>query len=75
MRGLLAIPSKVLIACVRVYQVCISPWLGNNCRFRPSCSQYFIESVQKRGAVVGSWRGLLRICKCHPWHPGGDDPP
>jgi putative membrane protein insertion efficiency factor len=68
-------PRWGLVAAVRVYQRLISPWLGNNCRFVPSCSQYFVESVQQRGAIAGSWRGVCRICRCHPWHPGGWDPP
>lgn len=75
MRWFLQIPSRVLIGCVRGYQLFISPLLGKNCRFTPTCSQYFIESVKKRGAIVGSWRGVCRICKCHPFHPGGYDPP
>ncbi|MGW8257407.1 MAG: membrane protein insertion efficiency factor YidD [Thermoguttaceae bacterium] len=49
--------------------------LGQHCRFQPSCSQYFIAAVKKHGAVRGAWRGVLRILRCHPWHPGGYDPP
>lgn len=69
------IPSRILIAGVRVYQWGISPWLGPQCRFTPTCSNYFIQAVQKYGAVRGSWKGVCRICRCHPWHPGGPDPP
>ena len=72
---LLRLPSWTLIGIVRVYQWTLSPWLGRHCRFHPTCSAYFIESVGKHGAVKGSWRGVLRICRCHPWHPGGYDPP
>ena len=69
------IPAFLLIAGVRFYQLCIGPMLGQNCRFEPSCSNYFIQSVRKYGAVRGSIKGTLRICRCHPWHPGGFDPP
>jgi putative membrane protein insertion efficiency factor len=72
---MIAIPGLVLIGMVRVYQILISPLLGSNCRFRPSCSNYFIQSVQKYGAFKGAAKGVWRICKCHPLHPGGDDPP
>lgn len=75
MKWLLAIPGRILIGCVRLYQLLISPWLGANCRFTPSCSQYFIEAVRKYGAIRGSIKGTLRICRCHPFHPGGHDPP
>jgi putative membrane protein insertion efficiency factor len=64
-----------LLAAVRCYQLMISPWLGNNCRFHPTCSEYFAQSVRKRGVVRGSLRGIARICRCHPFHPGGVDPP
>ena len=59
---------------VRWYQRWISPWLGPRCRFEPTCSEYFIQSVLKYGVLRGASRGLWRICKCHPWHPGGEDP-
>ena len=69
------IPENCLIGIVRVYQKCLSPFLGNNCRFHPSCSQYFILAVRKYGAVCGAFRGVKRILRCHPWNPGGLDPP
>jgi hypothetical protein len=68
------IPGRVLILAVRAYQLALSPWLGGRCRFHPSCSQYFIDAVRKYGAVRGSLRGLWRVLRCHPFHPGGYDP-
>ena len=67
--------SKFLIACVRFYQKWISPCLPDMCRFEPSCSQYFIEAVQKYGPLKGTLKGILRILRCNPWNPGGYDPP
>jgi len=72
---LAGLPSWLLIAVVRLYQIFLSPVLGRQCRFTPTCSQYFILAVQKHGAVRGAWRGVLRICRCQPFHPGGYDPP
>lgn len=69
------LPSWLLIAAVRLYQLLLSPLIGRTCRFDPSCSAYFILSVQKYGALRGALRGLARICRCHPFHPGGYDPP
>jgi putative membrane protein insertion efficiency factor len=60
---------------VRLYQIFLSPLLGGQCRFRPTCSHYFIEAVKKYGAISGSYRGIRRILRCHPYHPGGYDPP
>ena len=51
------------------------PSLGRRCRFYPSCSEYFIGAVRKYGAISGSLRGIWRICRCHPFNPGGYDPP
>lgn len=65
----------VLVRLVRVYQRCLSPILGRTCRFQPTCSEYFRLVVQRDGAVVGTIKGIARICRCHPWHPGGHDPP
>jgi len=64
----------LLIALVRFYQYAISPLLGRRCRYFPSCSEYTVEAVQKYGALRGGWLGAKRICRCHPWHPGGYDP-
>jgi putative membrane protein insertion efficiency factor len=64
-----------LLALIAVYRLTLSPLLGRHCRFQPTCSIYFREAVIRYGAVRGSWRGLKRICRCHPWHPGGHDPP
>lgn len=69
------LPGLVLIAAVRCYQLFISPLLGQHCRYEPSCSQYFILAVRKYGAISGAARGIWRICRCHPFHPGGYDPP
>ncbi len=74
-RFLWRLPAKALIAAVRAYQWTLSPLIGQHCRFQPTCSAYFIEAVRKYGAVRGSWRGILRIGRCHPFHPGGYDPP
>jgi uncharacterized protein len=72
---MIAVPSWLLIAAVRCYQLGISPFIGTRCRFQPTCSQYFIEAVRKYGAIRGSWRGLCRIGRCHPWGGSGYDPP
>ncbi len=69
------LPALAVLLGVRCYQILISPLLGPRCRFHPSCSEYFRLSVRKHGAWRGSLRGVARICRCHPWHPGGYDPP
>lgn len=73
--GLQNILSTLLIGSVRLYQILLSPLLGRQCRFEPSCSNYFIQAVRKYGPLKGAWRGLCRIGRCHPFHPGGYDPP
>jgi putative membrane protein insertion efficiency factor len=74
-RFVLRLPARGLIALVRLYRVSLSPVLGRRCRFHPSCSVYFIGAVRKYGAIRGAWRGIRRIARCHPWNPGGYDPP
>lgn len=64
----------LLIGLVRVYQLLLSPLLGNNCRFYPSCSHYMIEAIEQHGILRGLWLGIRRILRCHPWHEGGIDP-
>ncbi|HAA02677.1 MAG TPA: membrane protein insertion efficiency factor YidD [Syntrophobacteraceae bacterium] len=65
---------KLLIAMMRAYQVFLSPFLGNHCRFYPSCSSYAITAVEIHGVGTGLWLALRRLLRCHPWHPGGFDP-
>ncbi|MGD0898071.1 MAG: membrane protein insertion efficiency factor YidD [Thermoguttaceae bacterium] len=74
-RGLLRLPGWGLILLVKLYQLLLSPILGRHCRFEPSCSAYFIGAVRKYGSIRGVWRGICRVCRCHPWNPGGYDPP
>ena len=73
--AIVRVPSRCLIGMVRAYQITLSPIIGRQCRFHPTCSNYFIGAVEKYGAARGAWRGMKRICRCHPWHPGGIDPP
>ena len=73
--GILAFPLWFLLTCVRAYQIFLSPILGRHCRFSPSCSNYFIQAVQKYGVVKGSLKGAYRIVRCNPFNPGGFDPP
>lgn len=65
---------RLFILLIRFYQLAISPYLGANCRYTPTCSAYAIEAITKYGAIKGGWLALKRICRCHPWHEGGYDP-
>jgi putative membrane protein insertion efficiency factor len=75
LRLLAKLPGQVLIALVRVYQWTLSPLIGRQCRFQPTCSDYFIGAVEKYGAIRGSLKGIWRICRCNPFCQGGEDPP
>lgn len=66
--------GKIFIALIRFYQLSISPLLGQNCRYTPTCSQYSIEAINKYGAIKGGWMALKRILSCHPWGGHGHDP-
>lgn len=66
--------KSFLIGCVRFYQIAISPWLGRNCRYLPTCSAYTIEAIELHGAWRGAWLGAKRIGRCHPWGDSGYDP-
>jgi hypothetical protein len=66
--------KRLLVSLLRAYQYAISPFLGRRCRYYPSCSEYAVEAVEKHGAIKGGWLGVKRVCRCHPWHPGGYDP-
>ncbi|MCH2209662.1 MAG: membrane protein insertion efficiency factor YidD [Fuerstiella sp.] len=69
------LPGTMVILLIRCYQKLLSPLLGRTCRFHPSCSEYFVLAVRKQGLLIGCWKGICRISRCHPWHPGGYDPP
>jgi len=66
--------SKFLIALIKLYQLALSPFFGQHCRFTPTCSQYAIESIQAHGALKGFLLTIKRLSRCHPWHVGGHDP-
>jgi putative membrane protein insertion efficiency factor len=63
-----------LMLLIRVYQRCLSPLIGNECRYVPSCSHYALQAIQKYGAFKGMWLSLKRIVRCAPWGKGGRDP-
>ena len=58
--------SKIIIKIIKFYQYVLSPYLGNNCRYLPTCSEYFIESIEEFGLLKGSFLGSKRILSCHP---------
>ncbi|MCX9155632.1 membrane protein insertion efficiency factor YidD [Niveibacterium sp. 24ML] len=66
--------KAVLILLLRAYRFFLSPFLGRNCRFHPSCSAYAIEALQRYGAIKGFWLAARRVTRCHPWNAGGYDP-
>lgn len=65
--------KKIVMGVIRFYQVAISPLKPPTCRFYPTCSHYGLEAVNRFGPIKGSWLALIRILKCHPFHPGGID--
>jgi len=67
-------PQIIIISLVKAYQRWLSPILGNNCRFSPTCSFYAIEAINRFGVIKGSWLAGKRILKCHPLNAGGEDP-
>ena len=66
--------KKLLIAFIKMYQIALSPFFGQQCRFNPTCSHYAIEAIQKHGALIGMVLTVKRLSRCHPWHAGGSDP-
>lgn len=66
--------TRLLLVLLRGYKYFLSPLLGRNCRFFPSCSEYALEAVEKHGPCRGTSLAVRRVAKCHPWHPGGFDP-
>ena len=66
--------TKLIIGLIKAYQIVLSPFFGQQCRFTPTCSQYAIESLQLHGTFKGFTLAIKRILRCHPWHDGGHDP-
>lgn len=66
--------ALLLRALLYLYRYGVSPLLGPRCRFYPSCSAYALEAIERHGGVRGAWLATRRLCRCHPWHPGGLDP-
>jgi uncharacterized protein len=62
------------LGLIKAYQYTVRPMLGQRCRFFPSCSEYTAEAIKSHGVAKGSLLGVVRLCKCHPWHAGGYDP-
>jgi hypothetical protein len=65
---------RLLVGTIRVYRLVLSPWLGNACRFEPTCSAYAIVAIERHGPLAGTVLGTGRILRCHPWCAGGHDP-
>ena len=65
---------QVLTGAIRGYRMLLSPWLGNTCRFHPTCSAYGLEAIETHGSLAGSYLTLRRIARCHPFCAGGHDP-
>jgi putative membrane protein insertion efficiency factor len=63
-----------MIFLIKLYQTLLSPFVGQNCRYYPSCSAYSLEAIEKHGVWRGLWLSVKRISRCHPWHEGGVDP-
>ena len=74
MEKIVQIPAKLLILLIRVYQVTLSPFIGRQCRYVPTCSNYGIEAIKKYGAIKGGWLTVKRILSCNPWGGSGYDP-
>ena len=64
----------ILIAFIKAYRYLLSPFLGNNCRFHPTCSEYAETAIRRFGTLRGTWLSIRRVGRCHPWHEGGIDP-
>ena len=75
LREITRLPARAVILAVRIYQFTLSPLLGRQCRFEPTCSHYMIGAIEKYGAVRGTLKGLWRIIRCNPFCAGGYDPP
>ncbi len=66
--------KKLLQLPIHLYRWTLSPLLGGNCRYHPTCSAYALEAIESHGALRGSWLSFMRVCRCHPWGAAGYDP-
>ncbi|MBP1151566.1 MULTISPECIES: membrane protein insertion efficiency factor YidD [Methylocaldum] len=66
--------QAILVFLIKLYQYLISPWVGQHCRFHPTCSSYALTAIQRFGSLRGSYLAARRLLRCHPWHKGGIDP-
>lgn len=73
-RRMATLIKKCALGFIQAYRWFIGPVLAYNCRFYPSCSLYTYEAIERFGVLRGGWLGIKRICRCHPWHAGGEDP-
>ena len=71
---MLKIFNLIFIIPIKLYQILLSPLLGQSCRYHPTCSQYAVEAIEKYGPIKGIWLGIKRIARCHPWGGSGHDP-
>jgi uncharacterized protein len=68
------LPQRLMIGLVKAYRIVLKPWLGNACRFEPSCSYYALGALERHGASAGAYLAAARLLRCHPWCEGGHDP-
>lgn len=68
------LPRRLAAALITAYQKLVSPLLGANCRYQPTCSTYALQAIERFGVLRGGWMGLRRLSRCHPFHAGGYDP-
>ena len=66
--------KRILISCIKGYRLLLSPWLGNSCRFEPTCSAHAMQALERHGAATGSYLMVARLARCQPWCQGGCDP-
>ncbi|HYN53777.1 MAG TPA: membrane protein insertion efficiency factor YidD [Methylotenera sp.] len=66
--------ARLLVGIVKAYQIMLSPFFGQQCRFYPTCSHYALDAIHKHGAALGAYYTIRRLLRCHPWHAGGHDP-
>jgi putative membrane protein insertion efficiency factor len=69
-----AVITRMLMSLIRAYQLLLSPWIGQGCRFEPTCSRYALAALERHGAAAGCYLALARIARCHPFCAGGHDP-